>query len=48
MIRRILCFFGIHKFDQDEWVDRHDEYGDYVYSANVCEKCNKYIIKKLD
>ena len=37
---------GLHKFS-DEWVDIYGWGEEYIHSTNVCNRCNKLIIKKL-
>lgn len=42
-LKRILCFFGIHKWSQ--WYKLHeDRDGKYIF-AHLCQRCHQILMK---
>ena len=48
LIGKVLCFFGIHKYDKYDWGDHYGWGEVYLFSTNFCKRCDKIINKKLD
>lgn len=47
-LRKVLCWLGIHKLDEDEWYDSYGWGEEYLHSINYCECCGKEIQKNLN
>ena len=48
-IVKFLCWLGIHKLDENKWIDNWEEdgYGEiFTGQNNWCERCGKYITRK--
>lgn len=45
IIGKILCCFGYHKLDKDDWQDRIDWDDTHLYRINFCKRCNKMITR---
>lgn len=44
---RFLCYIGLHKFDEEEWMETEDWDG-RLYERNYCVRCGEVKEKKYD
>jgi hypothetical protein len=46
MFRKLLCWLGSHKINEDEWRDQFGWGEKYLGQTNWCYRCGKLITRK--
>ena len=46
MFRKILCWLGFHKVNEEDWSESFGWSEEYLGDRNWCEVCGKMIIRK--